>query len=162
MYPWLVYLHILALFGFLLAHGTSSSVSFALRREQNIERIRALLELSGNSYGVMYISLLVLLLSGITAGVIGHWWGQIWIWASLVLLIVLIGAMTGLGSMIYGAARKACGPPFFEGGRIHPPMEPAGENEIRAILARGNPVLLTAIGYGGLAVILWLMRFKPF
>lgn len=162
MYPWLVYLHLLSLFGFLLAHGASSSASFALRRERNLERIRALLELSGNSFGVMYVSLLVLLLSGITAGVIGRWWSQIWIWASLVLLIVMIGAMAGLGSSIYGAARKAAGLPYFEGGRQRPPIEPAGEGEIHAVLARGKPVLLTVIGYGGLAVIAWLMRFKPF
>jgi hypothetical protein len=162
MYPWLVYLHILALFAFLLAHGASSGASFALRREQNLERIRALLELSGNSYALMYVSLLVLLISGIIAGVIGRWWNQIWIWASLVLLILLIGAMTGLGSTIYGAARKAAGLRYFEGMRQHPPIEPVGDDEIRAILARGNPVLLTAIGYGGLAVIAWLMRFKPF
>jgi hypothetical protein len=121
MYPWLVYLHILALFAFLLAHGASSGASFALRREQNLERIRALLELSGNSYALMYVSLLVLLISGIIAGVIGRWWNQIWIWASLVLLILLIGAMTGLGSTIYGAARKAAGLRYFEGMRQHPP-----------------------------------------
>jgi hypothetical protein len=162
MYPWLVYLHLLSLFGFLLAHGASSSASFALRRERNLERIRALLELSGNSFGVMYVSLLVLLLSGVSAGVIGHWWGQIWIWASLALLIVMVGAMSAFGSRIYGGARKAAGLPYFEGTKQHPPIEPAGEDELRAILAKGNPVLLTAIGYGGLAVIAWLMRFKPF
>lgn len=110
----------------------------------------------------MYGSLLVLLITGIAAGLIGHWWGQVWIWASLVLLIVLVGAMAGLGSRIYGAARKAAGLQYFEGGRQRPPIEPAGEDEIHAILARGNPVLLTVIGYGGLAIIAWLMRFKPF
>jgi hypothetical protein len=162
MYPWLVYFHILALFGFLLAHGASMSVSFALRREQNLERIRALLELSGSSFGVMYISMLVLLLSGVAAGLIGHWWGKIWIWAALVLLLVIVGAMAGLGSSIYGAARKAAGLQYFEGMKQHPPIEPASESEIRATLARGNPILLTVIGYGGLAIIVWLMRFKPF
>lgn len=145
-----------------MAHGASTSATFALRRELNLERIRGLLELSGNSFGVMYLSLLVLLLSGIAAGVIGQWWSQIWIWASLILLIVMVGAMAGLGSSIYGAARKAAGLQYFEGGNQHPPIEPAGEDEIRAILARGNPVLLTVIGYDGLAVIAWLMRFKSF
>ena len=53
MYPWLVFVHLLGLFGFLLAHGASSSAAFALRRERNLERVRALLELSANSYGVM-------------------------------------------------------------------------------------------------------------
>lgn len=162
MYPWLVFLHILGLFGFLLAHGASSSASFALRRAQTLERVRALLELSGNSFGVMYLSLLVLLVSGIAAGVVGQWWSQAWIWVSLGLLILIVGAMAGLGSRIYGEARKAAGLPYFEGTKQRPAMEPASVEEIRTALARGNPVLLTAIGYGGLAVIAWLMMFKPF
>src|SRR3990172_6766273 len=113
MYPWLVYLHLLGLFGILfsyltssistfsfhllgffvilLAHGSSSSASFALQRERDPERIRALLELSANSSGAMYVSILVLLASGFTAGVIGHWWSQTWIRASLILLIVIMG-----------------------------------------------------------------------
>lgn len=122
MYPWLVYLHALGIFGFLLAHGASSSASFALRRERNLERVRTLLELSANSIGIMYGSLLVLLVSGIAAGVIGKWWGQAWIWTSLILLIVIIGAMGGLGSRVYGEARKAVGLPYFEGMKQHPPI----------------------------------------
>jgi hypothetical protein len=162
MYPWLVYLHLLGLFGFLLGHGASSSVSFALRRERNPERVRVLLELSGNSFGVMYGALLVLLISGIAAGVIGHWWGSAWIWVSLALLFVVMGAMAGLGSRLYGQARKAAGLPYFEGMKQRPPIDPAGEDELHALLARGNPILLTVIGYGGLAIIAWLMMFKPF
>lgn len=162
MYPWLVYLHVLGLFGFLLAHGASSSASFALRRERNLERIRALLELSGNSFGVMYGSLLILVVTGIAAGVIGQWWSRTWIWASLALLIVIIGVMTALGSRSYGEARKAAGLPYFEGGKQRPPIEPSSDDEILAILSRGNPCLLTVIGYGGLGVVAWLMMFKPF
>ncbi len=33
MYPWLVFLHLLGVFGFLLAHGASASASFALRAQ---------------------------------------------------------------------------------------------------------------------------------
>jgi len=42
----------------MLAHGASVSVAFALRRERNLERIRALLDLSSGSFNVMYLSLL--------------------------------------------------------------------------------------------------------
>lgn len=162
MYPWLVYLHLLGLFGFLLAHGASSSAAFALRRERNLERVRALLELSANSYGVMYGALLVLLLSGISAGVLGQWWGRAWIWVSVILLIVILAAMGMLGSRTYGFVRKAAGLPYFEGMKQQPAAEPASADEIDALLAKGDPVLLTLIGYGGLAVIAWLMTFKPF
>ena len=114
MYSWLVFLHLLGLFGFLLAHGASSSASFALRRERNVERVRALLDLSANSYGVMYGALLVLLVSGIWAGVLGQWWGRAWILASVILLIVIMGAMAGFGSRTYGEVRKAAGLPVAE------------------------------------------------
>lgn len=162
MYSWLVFLHIAGALGFMLAHGASASVAFALRREHNPERVRALLELSASSYGVMYLSLLVLLVSGIAAGFLGGWWGRGWMWASLGLLIVIGVAMSVWGSRLYGGARKAAGLPYFENGKRHPPREPAGAAEIEARLAMGNPLLLTAIGLGGLGVILWLMVFKPF
>ena len=173
MYSWLVFLHIAGALGFMLAHGASASAAFALRRERRLERVQALLELSASSYGVMYLSLLVLLVSGIAAGFLGGWWGRGWMWGflglglpitkpSLGLLIVIGVAMSVWGSRLYGGARKAAGLPYFENGKRHPPREPAGAAEIEARLAMGNPLLLTAIGLGGLGVILWLMVFKPF
>src|SRR6478609_7482514 len=45
MYRWLVFLHVLAVFGFLLAHGTAIAVAFRLRREREVARIRVLLDL---------------------------------------------------------------------------------------------------------------------
>jgi hypothetical protein len=137
-------------------------VAFALRGERNLERVRALLSLSGGSYGLMYLSLLVLLLSGILTGFLGKWWGQGWIWTSLGLLIAVVGAMSAIGSRTYGAARKATGLPYFEGGKPHPPLETASAEEIDAILNKGQPHLLTAIGAGGIIVIAWLMMFKPY
>ncbi|MEP7358314.1 MAG: hypothetical protein ABI847_13795, partial [Anaerolineales bacterium] len=86
MYNWVVYLHLLGIFGFLLAHGASASAAFALKRERSLEKVRALLELSSASIGLTYISLLVLLAAGIIAAFMGHWWGHGWIWVSLALL----------------------------------------------------------------------------
>ena len=162
MYLWMKYLHVIGIFGFLLAHGASASVSFALRRKQNLERVRALLELSAHSYGLMYISLLILLISGIISAFMGSWWSSGWIWASLVLLIVIIGAMAGMGSRFYGGARKAAGLPYFERGKNQPPLETSDPVTMEALLEKANPVLLTLIGYGGFAIITWLMMFKPF
>jgi hypothetical protein len=36
------------------------------------------------------------------------------------------------------------------------------EEEVAKLLAATRPVLVTLIGAGGLAIILWLMMFKPF
>ena len=162
MYPWIVFLHVAATFGFVLAHGASAAAAFALRRERNPERIRALLILSTSTFNVMYLSLLVLLASGIAAGVMGRWWGRGWIWASLGVLIAIMVGMTIFGTSLYGPVRKAVGLEFFENWRPHPPIEPASAEEIDSLLSRGQPVLLTIIGYGGLLIILWLMMFKPF
>ena len=162
MYDIVKFLHVMGVFGFLTAHGVSAGVSFRLRGERQLDRISALLELSANSYGSMYLSLLVLVVSGIIGGFAGQWWGKGWIWVSLGLLIAIVVAMTVFGSRIYGGARKATGLPYFEAGKQRPPIEPASAQEIDALLAKGNPVLLTVIGFGGIAVIAWLMMFKPF
>ena len=84
MYTWFVFLHVLGVFGFLMAHGVSISVAFALRRERNFERVQTLLNLSASSIEVMLGSLAVLILSGVITGFMGHWWDKGWIWLSLV------------------------------------------------------------------------------
>ena len=162
MYVWLVLLHVIGVFGFLMAHGVSAGVSFALRSERDLERVRALLMLSAKSYPVMYGSLLLLLVVGVVLGFMGSWWGRAWIWISLILLIAIVVLMARFGSSVYGDARKLTGLPYMERGKIQPPIEPAGPEEINALLDRGNPLLLTVIGFGGIVVIAWLMMAKPF
>ena len=162
MHAWMVFLHVIAVFSFLLAHGVSAAVSFALVRERDTVRIKSLLSLSAQSYPVMYLSLLVLLIFGIVAGFTGKWWGEGWIWVSLVLLIRLRRAMGGLGGAVYGKARKAAGLPYFESGKTRPPVEPAPVEELLELLAQGKPILIAVIGYIGIALITWLMMFKPF
>ena len=162
MYPWLVFLHVIGVFGFLLAHGASASVAFALRRERNLERIRALLNLSSSSLSALYGFLLLLLITGIVAGFMGQWWSRGWIWVALGLPITLLVAMYVLGSDFYSEVRKVVGLEFMDGMKPHPPIEPADAQEIDALLAAGRPMLLAVIGFGGIAVIAWLMMFKPF
>jgi len=162
MYPWIVFLHVIGAFGFILAHGASASVSFALRRERNLERIRALLNLSINSYNVMYVSLLLLLVAGIVAGFMGRWWGAGWIWTALGLLIALIVAMSLVGTRYYAQVRKAAGLEYFEAMKTHAPIPPAAPEEMDRLLAASPAMLVAAMGAGGLIVIVWLMMFKPF
>lgn len=164
MYPWMVYLHILATLTFMLAHGVSSVVSWRLRSQRDPATVRAWLELYANNgvYAVLYGSLLVLLLSGVIAGFMGNWWGKGWIWVSLALLIAMIIAMYALGSAYYNKVRQAVGMANFDGRKEIPAQEPLSDEEIASLLSRSPAIILTIIGYGGIAVILWLMRFKPF
>jgi hypothetical protein len=162
MYLWLVFLHVLGVFGFLMAHGVSASIAFALRRERNLERVRALLNLSSSSLGVLHGSIGVLFLTGIIAGFIGRWWGQGWIWLSLGLLIAIYVYMGIAASGYYSLVRKAVGLAYMQGFKPQPPSEVASVEEIDALLSRSRPVTLAVIGFGSLAVIAWLMMSKPF
>jgi len=157
----MVYLHVAGAFGMMLAHGASAMAAFALMRERNLERIKVLLELSANSLGIMYASMLVLLIGGIASGFMVNAWGRGWIWTSIILFVIIFLAMGGMGSRIYGQARKAVGLPY-RGPGGNQPSAPASPEEIDRLLSKGQPMLLTVIGFGGLLIILWLMMFKPF
>src|SRR5205807_2745557 len=77
--------------------------------EREPERVRALLDLSSSSLTSAYIGLLLLLAAGIAAGFAGGWWGRLWIWSSLVLLVLIAVAMYPLGSQYYARVRHAVG-----------------------------------------------------
>jgi hypothetical protein len=164
MYQWLVFAHILGVFGFLLAHGTAAAVTFALRRQREVERVGVLLDLSRGVTMVADISLLVLLAAGITAGFMGDWWGQGWIWASLGLFILIGVTMTLLGSRPLNRLRQLVqtGNPSRSETISHSSLDTSAEKQLAVLLAATHPWLLTVIGGGGLVLILWLMMFKPF
>lgn len=164
MYSWMIYLHVLATLSFLIVHGVSSVVAWRLKSGPDPATARAWLELNANGavVGVFYGSLLVLLITGIVAGFMGNWWGHGWIWLSLALLIGIIVSMFYLGSRRYSRIRQALGMPWFDGRREHPAGEPASVEEIHALLDQSPALALTLIGFGGIALILWLMMFKPF
>ncbi|HOU41422.1 MAG TPA: hypothetical protein PK829_09150 [Promineifilum sp.] len=164
MYHWMVYIHVLATFAFLLTHGVSSVVALRLRRQRDPAVARAWLQLnaSGGFVAVFYGSLLTLLVSGVISGFMGDWWGNGWIWLALALLIGIIVAMFVIGTRHYGRVRRALGMGYFDGRQEQPAGEPAAAEEIDALLANAPAITLAAIGFGGIAVILWLMMFKPF
>src|SRR5438094_7338427 len=67
-YNWWKFVHVAGVFGFLLAHGASVSALFRLRKERDREKIRQLIQFSGSTIRLFYISLLVLMLGGVIAG----------------------------------------------------------------------------------------------
>jgi hypothetical protein len=163
LYSWVKFGHVLAVLGFLAAHGASISVAFKLRGERDRERIRALLDVSGAYLSVMYASLGILVLGGIVAGVMGGWFTRaIWIWLALVLLFGIMVAMYYLGTAHFNELRRAAGLPYAVGSRRQPPMEPVPEAELALLVAKGRPWALAGVGLGGIAVIAFLMMFKPF
>jgi hypothetical protein len=152
LYQWIVYLHILAVFAFLLAHGTATAITFKLRGERQIERIRALLDLSQSMSILGRVSLVVLLLAGILLGFMGKWWGHGWIWTALILLVLMSVAMSLLASR-----------PLLQARQLLAAKSAAEvDQQLSTLLAAPNPVVLSVIGGVGIAIILWLMQFKPF
>lgn len=160
MYQWLVFLHVLGVFGFLLAHGAAVAVSFSLRRERELARIRAWLDLSRSVSVVANVSLLVLLVAGIAAGFMGGWWGRLWIWTALGLLILMAVSMSLLGSRPLNRLRALAQASEKPEGALA--LSAVADERQAALLDGTHPALLTVIGGGGLALILWLMLFKPF
>ncbi len=105
LYKIVVFLHVISVFGYLLAHGVSAGVAFALKKERDVKKIRVLLDLSAASYPVMFNTLYAFFIFGVIAGFQGHWWKFGWIWVSIVLLVVIVVLMAILGAGIYGEVR---------------------------------------------------------
>lgn len=165
MYSWIVFVHVLGVFGFLLAHGAATAIAFKLRGEREVERVRALLDLSRGTRMAATVSLLVTLAAGIALGFMGGWWGQFWIWASLGALVLIGVAMTFLGSRSFDGIRQLVQPGMSPKGSkkgVLPSSDTPASEQLAAMLAATHPWLLTLTGGGGLALILWLMMFKPF
>jgi len=163
LYPWWVFAHIVGALAFAIGHGSSAVMSFAIRREREPGRIAALLDASSMSLGAMYLGLLLLLIGGIGAGIVGGWFTRSgWIWAALVLLVVIIAAMYAMASRYYGDVRRAVGQKSYRDPKDAPPPAPLPPDQLAALLDTRRPEAIAAIGLGGLLVILWLMVLKPF
>jgi hypothetical protein len=163
MYSWLIFLHVLAVFGFLAAHGAAVALTFTVRGERKVERLRALLELSKRSGVWTSVFLLVVLATGIAAGFLGHWWGHYWIWAALGVLALLYLSMALYGLRPFERIRLAVMAVGPESAQEEAPSALAAkQEELAAALQSFHPLPLTLMGAVGLAVLLWLMMFKPF
>jgi hypothetical protein len=159
-YPWIVFVHAATILLFFIAHGASMAVAFAIRNEQDPNRVRALLDLSRGAVGPVPSTMaLIGLLTGIAAGFVGDWWGHLWIWLSLALLLVVAFAMTPLMAMRLNAMRAAAGQP-----NPRDKNAPAIENleELRRLQAAWNPLPFAAVALTAFVVILYLMLVKPF
>ncbi len=158
-YPWVVFVHVLGAFGFAVTHGVSAAVALRLRHEREVERVRALLELSQLATGAMYVAILILLAGGIAAAFIAGLWGRGWIWAAIATLVFVMGFMYARASRYYGELRGSAGLVNYQ--RRDAPIA-TDVAEMTRLLASPRAMELAAVGTLALVVILWLMFFKPF
>lgn len=161
---WLIIGHVLAAFFFFAVHGVSMVVWWRLRTVRDRGQIRSLLELSGSTFTGMTIAGLALIITGIVAGIGGGWWfnGQWWLWISIGLLVVVIGAMTPLLAFPLNDARRAVGIPTQEDTKKGVVPEPADDATLERALTNPRPRIGAAIGIVGIVLITWLMEMKPF
>jgi hypothetical protein len=160
--PWLIFLHILGAITFFLAHGTSIVMAFQLRKETDLARIRALLDLSMSSMVTMFIAFMVMGISGLIMPFLLKIWNKGWIWASIVLMIVVFFYMVFMNDKRYKHLRRMVGLPYMIGGKKFPAEEPASQAEVEAHIRKLNVGELVIVGYGIPVLVLWLMVFKPF
>jgi hypothetical protein len=161
-YPWVVFVHVAAAFLFVMGHGASMWTSDQIRRERDSTRIKALLEVSSRSLGLVYVSLLTLLIAGIAAGIMGGHFDRGWIWAAIVVLVAIIVLMYALASRYYGRVREAVGLRSYQTPKDAPDPTPVSAEELAALVDSRRADVIGLVGIIGLLLLLWLMMFKPF
>lgn len=158
---WL-YLHLAAIFGLLLAHGTPVWVAFRLRSERDRVRIRAMLELSYFWVGMAHVFMFLIIITGVVLGFVRAAWGSGWIWTSIGILILLWVAMSILGTRYYDQVRRGVGAEPFYGAKKAAELPPVTPQQLETLLSSPRPIILATLGVGSLLAILWLMMFRPF
>lgn len=159
MYHWLVFAHVAAVLAFMLAHGIHMTAMWATRREPDPERMLTFFNDLPTATGLRVL-LAVVVLSGATAGFMGSWWGSGWIWTSLALLAFIAVVMWRFGGGFFGLVQAAA--EAAVAARTADPSNRGPQDAYDAARRGWQTVGMSVIGIGGLAVILWLMMFKPF
>lgn len=162
MHDWFVVAHVLGAFLFVAAHGVSMGAALKLRGERDRGRVTTLLQLSQSGIGIMYVGLALLVAGGIAAGFSGEFWGQLWLWTAIGVLLVVAVAMYAMGSTFYMRLRNGLLIPAADGKVRESKDPPLSDAEVDAMLDSSRPLVLALIGGVGLVVIVWLMVAKPF
>lgn len=159
MYNWLVFAHVFFAFLFMLAHGVHAAAMLTFRAEKDPARSLALLDLLPDLKLVRVLTVL-LGVPGIAAAWVAGWWTQFWTWGSLVIFLIISFVMFQYGSSYFGLIQDS-GRRVVEARASGSDVEAALKAYEAARLSNRTPAV-TVVGLLGLAIILWLMRFKPF
>jgi hypothetical protein len=151
-----VFLHILSVALFLLFHGVQMWAMFSLEpalpdREKIFDRA----EQSRMASTPMYVSRGLLVAFGVIAGIDGDRFSQgWWLWAAIVVLLVTVGLMSAMAGPFMKKVRA--GTTRWADGSYAMP-----DAELEALLRGPRPRVISFIGVAGLAILLWLMVYKP-
>jgi hypothetical protein len=159
MYNWLVFFHILFAFLFMLAHGVHAAAMLKFHGEPDPERSLSFFNVVPEPTLIRWLTVL-LGLPAFLAAYLAGWWAKGGLWASVVLFVIISFAMFQYGAGYFNLIEQAA-TRLIEARRTGSNVDAALE---AYEAARGAPhaMVVSVVGILGLAVILWLMRFKPF
>jgi hypothetical protein len=140
--------HFAGILVFVAGHGVSASVTVRLPKERDPARLEPLLALSRSTILWSNVGLLVLVIGGAANWVSQDYSPQGWLWASVGLLVVLAGLGFGLAA------------PYFR--RIRAAIANADAKALATALDAKVPWTIFWVETVGVAIILWLMVYKPF
>lgn len=152
LYGWLVFLHVAAALVAFLAHGVSAGAALKLTGVRDRAAVQALLEMSNQALFVFAGALLVLVAAGIVLGFMGGYWGQAWIWISIVLFVLVFLAMTPMAAQRFRRVREV----------LAQPVSAESDAELASLLGSWRPLPTLLVGLVGLLVITWFMVVRPF
>lgn len=159
MYPWLLFAHIGSMLLFMLAHGVHAVIMLKWRQAEDPEFGLTLFH-GVPGAGLTRLSLLAVIVTGLVLGALGGWFGQLWLWLSLGILVVQWVAMYRLGGGYYGLVQAAAQEAMAE--RAGGSGSTVAMERYRATRLGWQPAAMMIVGLGGVGVVLWLMIFKPF
>lgn len=159
MYSWLVLLHIFFAFLFMLTHGAHAAAMLKFRGEPDPERS---LTFFNNVPDIKYVRYFTMAMGlfGFVPAFMTAWWRQWWIWLSVLVFLIVSWVMSKYGAgyygMIYSAAQR-----LIDARKTDVDLS-AAQKEFDQARNAPNALIVSVVGIVGLAIILSLMRFKPF
>lgn len=142
------FVHLAGILVFVAGHGVSAAVTVRLPKERDPARLEPLLALSRSSIVWSNVGLLVLVVGGVANWVSQDYSPQGWLWAAAGLLVLLA---------VLGVTLAA---PYFR--RVRAAIAGEDAQALEAALGSRVPWVVFWVETAGVAIILWLMVYKPF
>lgn len=152
---YVVPLHVISVLSLLASHGVSIFAMYRIRRVGlDREKIAELIAFSGSTVIPMYASLGMVLATGVVVALKFKYLTEPWILWSILILVGVLMSMYALARPYFRRLTAACA------------MRPSGvprvsDEELQELVNSPRAHVLTLIGFGGLAVIVYLMINKP-
>jgi hypothetical protein len=157
MNGWLLFLHIGSVLAFMLVHGVQVTVTWKMRREPDPTRMVQLFDALPSTLPLRW-AVLAIFITGLALVAFLNLWLAPWIWLSLGTLAGIWLTMYRWGGEYYTLIENTVLPLMAATDEIAVAENRAAFD--RARLSWRVPAM-TIVGIGGVAVILWLMVFRP-